>query len=133
MSLGSSVNDDENIDLDRGGTNDADKFIQGPNEKSFDWSVGLNWNLGEIIWNDDQTSIDTRSRLMVQLRDDVLNEITHLYYERRRLQVEMALASVSDLSVQIEKQIRLEELTAGMDALTGGYFSKRLNEMNAGG
>ncbi len=126
VSVDTGLSADENVDLDRGGTNDPDKFIIGPQEKSYDWSVGFNWDLGEIIWNNDQTSIDTRSRLMVELRDDVLNEVTHLYYERRRLQVEMALSSVRELPVQIEKELRLQELTAGIDALTGGYYSKKL-------
>ena len=66
---------------------------------------------------------------MVQLRDDVLNEVTHLYYERRRLQVEMAMAPMRDLPIQIEKEIRLEELTANIDGLTGGYLSNRLQEI----
>jgi len=128
LSVDTGVSADENIDLDRGGTNDPDRFISGPQEKSYDWSIGLNWDLGDLVWNNDQTSIDTRSRLMVELRDDVLNEVTHLYYERRRLQVEMALSSTKEIPVQIEKQIRLEELTAGIDALTGGYFSKHLGK-----
>lgn len=126
LSLNRSINTDQNVDIDRGGTGDPDKFISGPTEKSFDWSVGFSWNLGDLIWNDDQTSIDTRSRLMVELRDEVLSQVTHFYYERRRLEVEMALSPPRDLSVQIEKEIRLEELTANIDALTGGYLSKRL-------
>lgn len=116
---------DQTVDLDRGGTADPDVYIVGPEEQSRGWSVGVSWDLGELIWNGDQTSIDTRSRLMVELRDDILTQVTHLYYERRRLQVEMALAPMRDLPVRLEKEIRLEELTAGIDALTGGYLSKR--------
>ncbi len=130
LSLGGKAGSNENVDLDRGGTADPDKFIKGPDKHSVDWSAGVSWNLGELIWNNDQTSIDTRSRLMVELRDDVLNEATHLYFERRRLQVEMAMSPERDLPVQIEKEIRLQELTAGIDALTGGYLSKRLNKVN---
>jgi len=55
------------------------------------WSVSLTWELGDLIWNDAQTSIDARSRLMVQLRDDIVNEVTRLYFERRRLQIKMLL------------------------------------------
>lgn len=117
---------DQTVDLDRGGTADPDVYIIGPEEENRGWSVGVSWDLGELIWNGDQTSIDTRSRLMVELRDDILTQVTHLFYERRRLQVEMALAPVRDLPVQLEKEIRLEELTAGIDALTDGFLSKRL-------
>lgn len=126
LSLDTDFGKDQNVDLDRGGTGDPDKFIIGPEERKLDWSVGVNWDLGELIWNNDQTSIDTRSRLMVELRNDVLNEVTHLYFERRRLQIEMALAPMRDLPVQVEKEIKLQELTAGIDALTGGYMSAHL-------
>ncbi len=126
LSLDYDLSRDENVDLDRGGTADPDRFIAGPEEENRDWSVGVSWNLGDLIWNNDQTSIDTRSRLMVELRDDVLTQVTHLYYERRRLQVDMVLGATQDLPLRIEKEIRLQELTAGIDALTGGYFSKKL-------
>lgn len=131
LSFSRGVDSDENIDIDRGGTGDADKFISGPVEKSSDWSIGLNWNLGEIIWNDDQTSIDTRSRLLVELRDDMLSKVTHLYYQRRRLQIDMALSPKRDLSLEIENVIKLEELTAGIDALTGNFFSARLRQLES--
>ena len=32
------------------------------------WDVTMTWDMGELIWNNDQTSIDTRSKLMEQLR-----------------------------------------------------------------
>ncbi|MEE9591597.1 MAG: hypothetical protein V3W26_03705, partial [Thermodesulfobacteriota bacterium] len=95
-------------------------------DTDWSWSVSLTWELGELIWNDDQTSIDTRSRLMVQLRDDVLNEVTRLYFERRRLQIEMLYSPSKEIMDRIEKKLRLQELTADIDALTGFYLSKRL-------
>lgn len=126
LSLGADLSQDRNVDVDRGGTGDPDRFIMGPEERSLDWSIGVSWNLGELIWNDDQTSIDARSRLMVELRDDILNDVTHLYYERRRLEVEMALSQNSDLTVRLERELKLQELTARIDALTGGHLSHSL-------
>ena len=37
----------------------------GPDDISDGWNVGLSWDLGNLIWSDDQTNIDVRSRLMV--------------------------------------------------------------------
>jgi hypothetical protein len=130
LSLDADFDRTKNIDLDRGGTGDPDTFIIGPEEKSFDWSVGLSWDLADLVWSGDQTSIDTRSRLMVELRDDVLTQVNHLYFERRRLQVEMAMAPQKDPWMRAEKEIRLQELTAGIDALTGGYLSRRLSRQH---
>jgi photosystem II stability/assembly factor-like uncharacterized protein len=90
------------------------------------WSISLTWELGDLIYNNAQTSIDNRSRLTVQLRDDILNEVTRLYFERRRLQIEMVTAPSEELTEKIEKGLRLQELTANIDGLTGSYLSKRL-------
>ncbi|GBD97504.1 MAG TPA: hypothetical protein ENG83_11760 [Nitrospirae bacterium] len=90
------------------------------------WSISLTWELGDLIWNSSQTSIDVRSKLMVQLRDDILNEVTRLYFERRRLQIELLMSPPGDTKDRIEKDLRLQELTANIDALTGSYLSKRL-------
>ena len=93
-------------------------------DRDDNWTFTASWDLGEWVWNDDQTSIDVRSRLMVQLRDDILDEVNRLYFERRRLLALAAMGAPSDPASQVERQMRLEELTAGLDALTGGWFSQ---------
>ena len=126
VSTGIDVGIDRNVAVDTGGTTNPDFFIIGPDERGFDWGVDLSWDLSELIYNDDQTSIDVRSRLLVQLRDDVLDEVTRLYFERRRLQILSLLSPPKDLRETIEKQLKLQELTADIDALTGGYLSAAL-------
>lgn len=63
---------------------------------------------------------------MVQLRDDILDEVTSLYFQRRRLQIELLRSPASGIEERLEKELRLQELTADIDALTGGYLSERL-------
>ena len=63
-------------------------FTVGPEDESFGLDLGFTWDLANLVWNPDQTSIDTRSRLMVQLRQDLLEEVTRLYFERKRLRLE---------------------------------------------
>jgi len=94
------------------------------------WGYSLTWQLGDLIWNNDQTSIDVRSRLTLQLRDDLLNEVTRTYFERRRLQLELLNSPPTDPKVQLEKQLRLDELTAILDGLTGGWFSQQIHPMH---
>ncbi|MFA5144406.1 MAG: hypothetical protein WC723_00140 [Candidatus Omnitrophota bacterium] len=97
---------------------------EGPEDMSSGWDIALSWDLSELIWNEDQTSIDVRSRLMVELRGDILDEVTKLYFERRRVKLELDNLSIEDKRKRLEKELRLEELTASLDALTGGYFSR---------
>ena len=109
-----------------GSTTRSDDDTLRRGRDSIDWSVSLSWNLGELIWNDDQTSIDARSRLMVQLRDDILDEVNKLYFERIRVKMEMDSLQIEDRKKRFEKELRLKELTASLDALTGGYFSSHI-------
>jgi hypothetical protein len=92
-----------------------------------DWDLRLSWNLGDLIWNDDQTNIDVRSKLMVELRDDILDQVNKLYFERRRVQMELASLKIEDMEKRNEKELKLQELTASLDALTGGYFSGNIS------
>lgn len=99
-----------------------DVLIKG--NQAIDWDVTVSWDLGELIWNGDQANIDVRSRLMVQLRDDILDEVTKLYFERLRVKMELDDIAIEDRKKLADKQIRLQELTALLDGLTGGFFSR---------
>lgn len=105
------------------GTN-PDSLLKG--ERDTEWKTSITWDLGDLIWNDDQTSIDVRSKLMVQLRDDILDDVTRTFFERRRLQVELLTDPPSDPKTQLAKELRMQELTARLDGLTGGWFSEEL-------
>ena len=74
---------------------------------------------------------------MVQLRSDILEDVTRLYFERKRTLIEIdrlgkgkkayADRGASDTNFNkeiIDKKMKVEELTAYIDALTGGKFSK---------
>lgn len=63
---------------------------------------------------------------MVQLRDDILDEVTKLYFERLRVKMELDNLSIEDRKKRFEKELKLQELTASIDALTGGYFSRQV-------
>lgn len=99
-------------------------------ERDIDWSAGITWELGNLIWSDDQTSIDTRSKLMVELRDQILDDVTRSYFERRRLQVELMTDPPSEPKAQLAKELRIQELTAILDGLTGGWFSHEIERIS---
>jgi len=88
--------------------------------------LSVKWDLGEMIWNNDQTLIDVRSKLMTQLRDDIVDEVTRTYFERRRLQASLLTNPPIDQQAVLEKELRLQELTALLDGLTGGLFSNSM-------
>lgn len=130
VSFGVDRDKGSNIDVDRGGTNDPDRFVEGPWDSSRGWDASVEWDLGDIIWNPAQTSIDVRSRLTAQLRDDIMDDVTRSYFERKRLLIELAQRPPQDIKLREEKELRVEELTANIDGLTGGYFSKEIARRN---
>jgi len=103
-----------------------DYVIAGPDDISDGWDVSVSWELGDLIYSDDQTNIDVRSKLMVQLRNDILDDLRRVYYERKRIQFELAADPPKDVKVRFEKEMRLRELTQAIDDLTGNYLSERL-------
>lgn len=108
---------------DTGGTPD----VLSKGRDFIDWDVNLSWNLGDMVWSSDQTSIDSRSKLMVELREEVLDQVTRIYFERRRLQV-VLLSNVTLVDSVVDDQMRLAELTAIIDGYTGGGFSRAIED-----
>jgi|GEM_PF-1278869 len=121
LSLGKDFSVHNNVDLDRAGTNQLDLFILGPDSNSKGNAIDLDWKLGDLVWGSNQASIDSREKLMVELRNDIVNEITRLYFERRRLLMELYLKKPEDEKGYLDLLLRIDELTSYMDGLTGGY------------
>jgi hypothetical protein len=64
---------------------------------------------------------------MVELRDDILNAVTRAFFERRRVQMELLMNPPADPKREVEQELKLQELTARLDGLTGGWFSERVD------
>lgn len=129
FSIGKDWGASNNIDLDRGGTGDPDRFIHGPWDKDRGADLDLSWDLGDFIFSSSQTSIDSRAKLMVDQRNDLLSETTRLYFERRRLQAELLYSPAPDEKTHFDQLSRIDELTALLDGFTDGYFSQRLERI----
>jgi hypothetical protein len=110
------------LDYDKSLWGDKDgKCYVGPN----DWGIGFSWDIGDLIFNDKQTSIDTRSKLKTQLRADILDEVNRLYFEYKRTLLE--LRGTLAAGEHEEKELHLEQLAASLDAYTGGFFTRSLH------
>ncbi len=97
---------------------------------ALDWSIALKWELADVVWSTAQTTIDTRAKMMVELREDLLAQATRIYFERRRMQIEL-MHMPDDAPEKWQMQIRVDELTAGLDAMTGGRFSQGCDDRPA--
>jgi hypothetical protein len=89
-------------------------------------SLTLTWEFADLAYHPEQIDISREAREIIELRDDVLDEITQLYFERRRVLAELAAAESPAEATRL--RLRAAELAAGIDAWTGGWFSRALRE-----
>ncbi len=126
LSFGRDFSRRNNIDVDRADVITPDEFIDGPDDTTESWDMNVSWDFGDFLWSSNQTSIDSREKLMVELRNDLLSEATRIYHERRRLEMDIAFSLPPSEREHFEKMIRLDELTSLLDGMTDGFMSQRL-------
>lgn len=93
--------------------------------------VRATWDLAALVSSPDRLRAVHEAQDAVKLRERVLSEVTRLYFERRRLQVDVRLSPRGDARGQIEDELRLRELTAALDGWTGGRFAAALDAASA--
>ena len=103
-------------------------IVSQTNDQSGRLVIGAAWDLDRLVFEPQEMAVARESVRIANLRDRVLDEVTRRYFERRRLQVDLELSPPKDLGDRVKKELRLQELTADMDAVTGGWFSEKLLE-----
>lgn len=131
FSFGKDISKNVSIDLDRGGTSDPDRYILGPEDVSEGWDMGVSWDLGDFIWSSAQTSIDSREKLLVELRQDIVSEVTRLYFERRKIQENFIHQRPQDETLYRQELLHMEELSALLSGLTNGWFEREIQKIYA--
>jgi len=89
----------------------------------------LSWDLGDVAFHPEAIDVSRESRLVIQLRDDVLDEVNRLYFERRRVLAELAALDPARREEALRLRIRADELAAGLDAWTGGWFGRLVSPL----
>ena len=84
-------------------------------------SVQLTWDLNEHRDPGRAIAVSRERRELIELRDQVLERVNRLYFERVRVLSRLSAASAPDA---LDLEIRALELTAQLDAWTGGLFTR---------
>jgi hypothetical protein len=96
---------------------------QDDRDRDFEVGVTLSWDFGDVLYHPEAIDVSRESREVVELRDEVLDEVTQLYFARRRVLLD--LLEARPLLERTRLRLRADELAAGLDAWTGGWFSGR--------
>ena len=122
------------VDLDSDRERDFDQaFISGDTRslvdrtrdegRSYRATIELDWDLGNAVFPDDTVDLSRELRQIITLRDDVVDEINQLYFERQAIRETLASASSGANDEVSRLTWRARELDAGLDAWTGGWIS----------
>ncbi|MBU0552148.1 hypothetical protein KKF91_05630 [Myxococcota bacterium] len=94
--------------------------IDDANAAAQEIQVSGTWSLSRLAFNPEVLDVGS----LAVLQEGVLKEITRLYYTRRRLQVDLILDPPKDGATRLSKTLRIEEMTATLDAMTGNLFAR---------
>ncbi len=83
--------------------------------------LALTWDFPSLAYDDDWDDLSREVRQLITLRDDVLDELNQLYFERQRVLLDLAARPPGDPESDVLR-VKAEELAAGIDAWTGGWF-----------
>ncbi|HAA53209.1 MAG TPA: hypothetical protein DCE42_00555 [Myxococcales bacterium] len=88
--------------------------------------ANLVWNFSELAYVRSESSVYGQMINLRRLRDKVITQVVRLINARRRIQLLLFSRPPKDPRRYLRRYIKLQELTAHLDALSGGYLSKRL-------
>jgi|GEM_PF-6420141 len=111
-----SVTDWDELDVVDGRKLDSDLHL----------NVWLEWDLAELAAGTDMARALRESRARLELRHAVVSQVTTDYFDRRLLRAQERLAVAEELSDIVERRLRVQELNATLDGLTGGRWSRAL-------
>jgi hypothetical protein len=97
-------------------------------QDSNSWHVKGVWNLDRLVFNAE--GLDVKS--LNSLEENLVREVTTLYFSRRRLLATLILNPPEEEEEVFYELQRLDELTATLDALTGGMFAAKAWKWDAG-
>lgn len=90
--------------------------------RSHAFNVGALWDLRELAFNASEVEVYG----VVALQRDILLEVTRTFFLRRQLQLRLMLRPPSDPLARAALELRVQEYTALLDALTDNWFTRQL-------
>jgi hypothetical protein len=99
----------------------AFKERQAASNDQFIWRVRGVWDLSRLVFNPEQLDVKTLN----SLQETLIREVTVMYFSRRRVLANLILSPPEDEEDRFFEELRLEEMTATIDAFTGGKFADR--------
>lgn len=93
-------------------------------DEDLDFRLSVTWDLDRLIYDPEELRAHREVASLAQRRRELLLAVTRLYYELLLLRAEERAGGEADAGARLERLVRMAELTALLDALTGGLYSR---------
>ena len=107
-----------NNKFDAGSTNRLQK-----DDRSFK-QLSILWNTNQFVYDDEIREILNQARLTANIKENLLDDVTRIYFQRRKLQLDNLQFPYKNPTEKLTKELEIAELTGQLDSRTGGWFSK---------
>jgi hypothetical protein len=104
------------------GTIESDYLRVNP---STQFGIRLSWDLDQLVFSRDEPAAAWTASRLIDRRAERVRRATRLFFQRRRLLVQLALDPPSEAILRAERENQVDEITAELDELTGGLLSGR--------
>lgn len=94
---------------------------ENTNMRNNAFSVGAVWDLRQLVFNPAEVQVFG----LIGVQRDIMLEATRTYYLRKQLVLRKLYNPPSDPMAVAALDMRIDEFTALLDVLTGGWFSKQ--------
>ena len=94
------------------------------------YELRATWDLSRIIFNPDELAAQFQALRTADARREIESLVIRLYFERRRLKAELGAADATTMAPAgmplsgMTLELRVAEIEAELDALTGGAFTR---------
>lgn len=122
MDLGLSSNTDFQNDLE------TSKSMSNQNDKKDFKQFLVEWNTNNLLYDSEIKDLIGQARLTANIRENLLDDITRIYFDRRKLQLESLINPPKSEEEKLRSELQLAELTGQIDSRTGGWFSKEITK-----
>ena len=89
------------------------------------------WKLNESVFNYQETAVMRENRYSAKERQKLLQTVTQVYFERKRALIKMRPAKPGS-EAEALALLKIAQIEAELDALTGGWFTKKLPPKQGG-
>ena len=95
---------------------------RGARGSALELRTTLAWDLPRIAFNPEELDVAG----LAGVQKDVIVRVTQVYFARRRAQLALLSSPSKDPLKRMNQEMRVEELTAVLAGLTGGWFTQEL-------